>query len=287
MTLLQMATHWVNQGYSVIPINYYDKRPAARLLPNQEWGAYQKRLPTQDELQQWFQSRLRNIALVTGWNNLVVVDFDQQSAFECWWMLYPILTYMVKTARGMHVYLKINQPVPNYHSEILDIKSEGGYVLIPPSFHPTGYQYTVFLNQPILEIDQLNQVLPEDLMPVREVPEAIIQTPMTYSDDPWETANQVVTSDLIEHIRNTVQLLDFFPDAIRKSHDDRWWVAKCPFHHDHNPSFWIDTQRKICGCYAGCTNVPLDAINLYSKLYGLSNRDAIFALFKLRGREYA
>ncbi len=42
-----------------------------------------------------------------------------------------------------------------------------------------------------------------------------------------------------------------------------------------NPSFWVDTKAQLCGCFSGCTNVPLDAINLYARLHGISNVAAI------------
>ena len=38
---------------------------------------------------------------------------------------------------------------------------------------------------------------------------------------------------------------------------------------------WVDTARGICGCYAGCTPKPFDVIDLYARLHGLDNRDAI------------
>lgn len=281
MTLLEIAMQWTKAGYAVIPILYRNKRPDAWLLPDYEWAIYQKRLPSNTELVKWFPAPLHNIALITGWNNLVVIDFDNMFAFECWYSLFPIDTYMVKTNRGMHVYLRVQQPVTNYHGELLDIKANGGYVLIPPSVHPSGYIYQVYRDQPILEIEQLSSVLPEELMPAPKASTILPIEPIVLEPDPWTAVEKAwqADEDLVSKVREK-NLLEFFPDAIQKSGDGRWWIARCPFHSDHNPSFWIDTRRQICGCYVGCTPKPLDVINLFARLHGLTNRDAILIMAK-------
>ena len=281
--LLEIATKWVRAGFSVIPIIYHDKRPDTRLLPEGEWGVFQKRLPSDTDLLRWFPSRLHNIGIVTGWNNLVVVDFDVQDAFEMWHYLYPIDTYMVKTRRGMHVYLKVAQPVPNYHGDFLDIKSAGGYVLMPPSIHPSGFEYKVFSDANILEIESLSILLPPELMPAREYTNPIMPAPVPqYTEqDPWTSAEQAQEIDdhIIETIRERKSILDFIQGATKSSHDGRWYKGLCPFHDDRTPSLWIDMTRKICGCH-GCNFKPMDVINLVSRLYGISNIDAIHCLAK-------
>ena len=49
------------------------------------------------------------------------------------------------TARGRHVYFKIpGERVPNSASKIapgIDVRGDGGYVLAPPSIHPSGRAY--------------------------------------------------------------------------------------------------------------------------------------------------
>jgi hypothetical protein len=289
MTIYEAALKWVVQGFSVIPIRFMDKRPDAKLLPKNEigdptWEIYKTKLPTVDQIGRWFPSRLHNLGVVMGWNNLVVIDFDIWDVFEFWYQLYPLSTYMVKTKRGMHVYLQITNPVKNYHSELLDIKANG-YVLAPPSIHPSGYEYQIYLDKPILKIENLLDVLPSEFTPE---PENAI-TPNTespkvelkHSDDPWDTAQQVMDLDVVDNIRKQVNLLQFFSHTEKKSNDGRWWVAPCPFHDDHNPSMWIDNKRGICGCYIGCTSKPLDVINLYARLHGLTNHDAIWALSRM------
>jgi|SRR5215813_4794330 len=56
-------------------------------------------------------------------------------------------TLCVLTCRGRHFYYRYSQqyPIKNSAGRMgpgLDVRGEGGYVLIPPSFHPSGHQYT-------------------------------------------------------------------------------------------------------------------------------------------------
>lgn len=285
MTNYEAALKWVVQGFSVIPIYYMDKRPEARLLPYNEqgdrsWEIFKTQLPSINQLKMWFPSKLHNLGVVMGWNNLVVVDFDLWDLFLFWHKIFPLPTYMVKTKRGMHVYLQVENSTRNYHSSMLDVKASG-YVLVPPSIHPSGYTYEVFQDQPILKVKDLADVLPGEFTPdIAPVHIQLQVAPLPPPDDPWASAENLTSTDMVENVRNRKSLLDFFPGAQRKSNDGRWWVTTCPFHNDHKPSFWIDTSLKICGCYTGCTSKPLDVINLYARLHGLTNRDAIWALAK-------
>lgn len=273
MTLFEIALSWVKQGFSVIPIGYYSKRPAIK-----SWEPYKNRLPTELELLQWFPSELRNIGLVTG-NGLVVIDFDVMDVFNYWYELFPINTYMVKTRRGIHVYVITQEPAKNYHSDLLDIKAERGYVLIPPSVHPSGYQYQVHKNADILWINKLEDILPSSFTPE---PEKILLAPppdtesLTIGSDPWDIADSAVTFeiDIVQKIRERVSLLSLLPDAKSSSLDGRWYVSFCPFHEDHNPSFWIDITRRLCGCRK-CNIKEMDVIDLYARLNHISNREAI------------
>lgn len=76
---------------------------------------------------------------------------------------------------------------------------------------------------------------------------------------------------------------DFFaPDALQRT-GAGWYLARCPFHDDRHPSFWLNTERQIGGCFAGCTPKPVDAINLFAMLHGLDNSTAIAVLARRLG----
>lgn len=152
----------------VIPIIYKDKKPT---IP---WAPYQKRKPDEAELSNWFSGNTSNVAIVCGGvsGNFVVLDFDNAdlySAFSEYWQQFygkPIqeMTPIVQTGGGgWHVYLKAKQKPPLYHpvkeerKHIPDIQSEGGYVLAPPSIHPSGKPYK-FLNPEVKTIHEVNSL---------------------------------------------------------------------------------------------------------------------------------
>lgn len=291
--ITQTARKWILSGQAVIPIRYRDKRPAISA-----WEPYKSQLPSPDEIIAWFPDQYHNLAIITGVHGLAVIDFDLMNQYSFWitWLrnkkdevLYFKLdqTYKVKTSRGVHVYVRLPHDERNRSLEGIDIKAKGGYVLAPPSIHPNGKSYEAFNPYaPIISIDALSNILPAALL-MRDIqlpdfvrmPAGFIN-PVKYSDDPWEVAeNQDEPGhDLVSKIRSYFRIEDFFPGAVSSSSDRRWMLALCPFHEDKTPSFWLDTQRQICGCYAGCTMKPLDVINLFGRLHGLSNRDAILMM---------
>lgn len=152
MNVTPYALLYLNKGLSVIPLLPREKRPA---IP---WKEYQSRLPTEEEVKEWF-SKDRNIGIVCGRvsGNLVVIDFDSVELFDEWYKRidseYPELrdvvmsTWIVETGKGIHVYLRLSDPslVPSTKVKVegkpIDIKGEGGYVVAPPSIHPSGKEY--------------------------------------------------------------------------------------------------------------------------------------------------
>ena len=73
-------------------------------IPAIPWKEYQSRLPTLDELQQWFADE-QNIAIVCGViSNIVVVDVDALDA-RAWWIAHrPFTPWCVHTSKGAHFY---------------------------------------------------------------------------------------------------------------------------------------------------------------------------------------
>ena len=62
----------------------------------------------------------------------------------------------------------------------------------------------------------------------------------------------------------------------------------CVFHDDRDPSMWVDTVNDTCGCFVpGCPahDRCQDAINVFSRVSGLSNSEAIFEMARMLGIE--
>ena len=274
--LLETAMFWNTFGLPTIPIKFLSKKALVN------WREYQDRLPTHDELKGWFWKDMLNIGLITG-NGLVVIDFDVMQVFEYWLpgflAQYPGGTYMVKTRRGVHVYLHTEEPAVNHHTELLDVKAERGYVLIPPSVHPSGYQYEAMNSSPILSVRKLEDVLPECYLPAEMTVDEGVVIGAQYERkglpvDPFEAADNARATLSVAEIRAKISILDLMPDAKPSDQSGRWFVAFCPFHDDSNASFWIDVKRGMCGCRK-CNIKEMDVLNMYSRLHNLSNADAI------------
>lgn len=284
--MLDTALSWLDLGIAPIPIEPNSKRPAVA------WKRYQSRLPSIHQVQHWFYNFDFNLGIVTGWENLVVVDFDSLDAYKLWYswsiasggiaQLVASTGYKVLTARGVHIYVAAKQSTAGCIVKgQIDIKAAGGYVLAPPSFHPSGAQYRdLNPGAPILNVGDLQRLFPFALSYSVSEREPVKLARRELALDPWSAAanpRPVGNGNLVELVKRSVKIEDLLTQYKPQSNGrgNRWLYCCCPFHDDHNPSFWIDTKRQLCGCYAGCTQKPLDVINLYAELHNISNSDAV------------
>ena len=152
MVLVEEALGYLKMGFSVIPLLPRDKRPEIN------WLEYQKRKPTEDEVRRWFSDEKKNVGIICGKvsGDLVVFDFDNQETMQ--FVISDIKsvsekTLVVRTGKGFHLYYRIKDP-PYFRLSNLavDVKGEGGYVVAPPSIHPSGVQYTIMGNRKVAEI---------------------------------------------------------------------------------------------------------------------------------------
>ncbi len=279
---LDLVFWLVSQGFSVVPLHLGSK------VPKIKWGRYQKVLPTRDELLRWFRVP-SNGAVVTGTNSLVVIDFDNIHDYLRWslWAqsdgpeaarLLLRDAYKVRTSRGIHVYSRSSMDIRNLHYGKIDIKGRGGLVTLPGSIHPSGILYREYQQGSFPVWAKLEDILPTEVLAlgVQEVPEWRRREERERLDlsvlDEEQVLNMPVQVDLNE-VKRAHRIEDYI-EGIEMT-GPNWGIAKCPFHEDKNPSFWIDTERQLCGCFSGCTAQPLDVINLVARLNGISNSDAI------------
>lgn len=264
--VFEAALTWIMRDIAVVPIRWRSKQPLVH------WTPYQSSLPTAAELQSWFRYNI-NLGVVCGWHGLTVVDFDDRDVYDLWRAAYPgVETYQVSTGRGVHAYFYTARQVRIKKLWKIDIKTNG-YVLAPPSIHPSGRAYTVLSRGGDGGVARIDSVL--DVLPAVELPPAAAPSmpPAARPADPWRAAT-TPQADLIATIRGAYDILDFFPDAYQTGQG--WYMACCPLHDDYNPSMWINTERQVCGCHAGCNNGrPLDVINLYAQTQGMSNAQAV------------
>jgi hypothetical protein len=179
MNLLTTAQKWNDAGIATIPIGYRAKRPDFTALKRVGsidhngraiWETYQKQLPTKAELKEWFSTKLRNIAIVTGWQNLVILDIDNLDLFNLWhmWASHTrrelLSTYRVQTSRGIHLYYYMQTPPETgLKWPGIDVKAAGGYCLIDPSIHPSGRKYAA-IEADIISVEGVESILPAELI---------------------------------------------------------------------------------------------------------------------------
>lgn len=142
--ILQMALDLLAEGISFIPLKARSKTPA---LPT--WAEYQTRLPTEEEARNWFADPNLNLGIICGpvSGNLFVLDFDTAEASVKFAADYASVVHgcpVVKTARGLHLYLRSDTPVISRKLEGIDLQSTGKYVVAPGSIHPSGAEYLLY-----------------------------------------------------------------------------------------------------------------------------------------------
>lgn len=140
---LEAALEYLDKGWAIIPIRPDAKRPQIK------WREFQDRLPTEDEVIDWWTKWPdHEIAIITGEiSGIVVVDCDNQEALE-----HALNTGMrspiqVKTKRGVHLYFEhprdgvrrgpragVNSTGSDWPKiDGLDFRGDGSYALLPPS----------------------------------------------------------------------------------------------------------------------------------------------------------
>ncbi len=288
-----IAQEFTALGYAVIPIHYRTKEAKVK------WAPYQECLPSKNNILRWFAHSITNGAVLTGSHGygagLVVIDFDNMPDFLTWYKWAgeaneisrsALDAYMVKTSRGVHVYLTSEQAhtFSNLHYGGVDIKAESGYIMLPGSVHPSGFVYQAVdeknLQFPVFE--SLDQVLPPEILERRESAVFLAQDPPSYTEpNPLQILDQPAGKKMtIAQIKSRHKIEDFIPVSMRTGAN--YYVAKCPFHDDQRASMWVDTAKQICGCYAGCSGqTPWDIINLFARLHNVSNNEAIDQLSRM------
>jgi hypothetical protein len=139
--LLLAALSYARRGWPVVPLRRGDKAPDGRLAPH---GLNDASLE-ESELRAWWRASPRaNVGIRTG-AGLDVVDVDSASARASLEELVetPLIpSIVVRTARGWHWWFASSGLTSRAGVlEGVDVRGAGGYVVAPPSMHPSGHRY--------------------------------------------------------------------------------------------------------------------------------------------------
>lgn len=145
---LEAALAYLARGWSVIPLLPGDKRPLVA------WEEYQYRRPSEATVRGWFRRRPdAGVGIVTGLaSGLVVLDVDAghggEANLQRLVQAHGPVPWTVEChtgGGGRHLYFA--HPGGVIHNRAgfrpgLDLRGDGGYVVAPPSLHPSGRAYT-------------------------------------------------------------------------------------------------------------------------------------------------
>lgn len=170
----EAARRYLAAGYSLIPCTV-NKRPA---LPH--WQYYIDYRPTTDDLEYWFKPYGHSIGLILGAvsGNVIAVDLDGSEPVKMFLNQFPDLadTFAVRTGSGVgaHFYFRVAQIPKNTNVRVkhvggFEIRGNGQYVIAPPSFHPSGNQYKVERDVPMICLPDLENVR-EWMLSLKEQP---------------------------------------------------------------------------------------------------------------------
>jgi hypothetical protein len=145
--LLRAAVAYAARGWSIIPVN--GKRAGCR-----RWKPYQMRPAEERTLRGMFApSKITGLAAITGRvsGGLAVRDFDRAESYIRWAQANPgeaSRLPTVQTARGYHVYGRLDSECYATYGDGELRADSGHYVLLPPSLHPDGtvYEWRVPVN---------------------------------------------------------------------------------------------------------------------------------------------
>ncbi|MCL2402776.1 MAG: phage/plasmid primase, P4 family [Coriobacteriia bacterium] len=150
-TMLVTALQYAAQGLAVFPLEPNSKAPLGRLAPN----GFKNATKDPELIKSWWQQEPNagiGIACGAVSGGLFVVDIDVRDndgkeALKTWLeassATLPETATVTTGSGGVHYYYRSNEPTKckNGIMASVDIKGEGGYIVAPPSIHPSGNPY--------------------------------------------------------------------------------------------------------------------------------------------------
>ena len=270
MNKLEAALMWLERGEDLLPV-----QPETKHLVG-GFGPYRKRINTRDEARRWFGSSSPYNLAVCSRGDLLALDFDNTSLFIKWSDNIPsqlAITYQETSPHGFHVFYKCPQLPPGIRL-VKGVEIKPVIVCAPSRFPREGSAHFIYrpvdLCAEVIQVQSYENVCSSLLSQPTSV-----KAPGRLAGPPGPGNDQ----SIIAKIKAGYNLLDYattLTDMKSSSSDGRWWRGRCPLHNDHNPSFWVDSERGTWGCHT--CGIRGDIINLYSVVNRVEVSDAIRAL---------
>jgi len=257
------ARLWLSRGFDVLPIQPNSKRIFSG------FGQYQNRLRTIAECVHWFgnEHTKNNMAVVCNGEDFII-DFDSFELYAAWAKVADekfTLSYTEYSPRGVHVFLC--GPLPAGLKLISGVEIKRVCLVAPSVVNGVSYE------------SGFGEIFPGELTNCFSSLSALF-SPSAAATSP-AVARPHNQNDLIADIKSRVLCADVLWKFAPKTYESlrgagRFRSARCPFHKagmEVKHSFWIDTELNLWGCHA--ESIRGDVINLYAKLTGKTNTEAI------------
>lgn len=276
----QSALWWLDQGVSLLPV-----QPNSKHLVK-GFGLHQEKITTPAGVLHWWGPGKRYNLAVCFPDDWICLDFDDPGLYVRWGDSVPaemLWTYQEISPRGYHVFYRGTLPAGLHLIEGVEIKR---VVVVSPSRVSTstlpGFTYRPLpLSSEFLRVDDWTKLvrfysLLSDPLPV----EAPAVAPVLLNKDrPGGAGSGPGRGGLVERIKLAVPIFPLASSLTQLKMTDskgHWFIGCCPFHHDQHPSFWVNAERGLWGCYS-CGERG-DVINLYARKHDLTVRAAIHDL---------
>jgi hypothetical protein len=144
---IDAAQRYLARGWSVLPLGVRAKRPLVI------WEPLQSVRPSAEQVRNWFSRWPNaNIGIVTGEiSNLIVLDIDPKHGgdisldrLERRFGRLPVTVEAATGGGGGHFYFAHPGGLIRSRTGLaqgIDVRGEGGYIVAPPSIHPSGRPY--------------------------------------------------------------------------------------------------------------------------------------------------
>ena len=145
MTVNELAAEYVDSGWSVLPVRPEEKRP---YMTN--WLQYTKTRAPKAMVDSWFTNLAgAGVGVVTGRiSNMVVLDVEHDCPYPIEELLKRYPTQMIAKSGGGGYHLFYLYPTNQTRVanrvrifEGADLRADGGFIVLPPTMHPSGNRY--------------------------------------------------------------------------------------------------------------------------------------------------
>lgn len=143
--MTKIESYVEEMGWSILPVRAGSKCPAMAA-----WEEYQKRPVDLKTLQGWFKALPGlGVGLVTGRvSGVVVIDMEADCPTPLQEVLkaYPTDRIARTGGGGYHLYYRYPDDTDSVENRVrifdgVDIRGDGGFVVLPPTVHPSGNRY--------------------------------------------------------------------------------------------------------------------------------------------------